>query len=121
MRGNLLSDRLFKRVIAATKRSERQYRNTRDHRRRNVTRGGGGGTQIAMGTLSAILFPGSSAAFSFVIGGTGADTCYDAGSPGGLLCTGDSLAIGTTVVVAKMTDFRSGQTHWYVIQASCGC
>ncbi|HWB13352.1 MAG TPA: hypothetical protein VG826_29270 [Pirellulales bacterium] len=69
-----------------------------------------GGAQIAIGTLSGSLSAGGSVGFAFAVGGTGSDTCYDM-----LLCSGDSLASGSAVVVAKIAN------KWYVIQATCPC
>ncbi|HEX5444047.1 MAG TPA: hypothetical protein VFW87_09475 [Pirellulales bacterium] len=117
MRGNLLSDRLYKRVHATVKRSERAYRNTREHRRRHVTPRKSSAA-IAFATLTAELTPLSSATFSFTIGaptGETTGTCYD----GGLLCSGDTLASATTVVIAQIVN--DGNSQWYVIQAKCGC
>ena len=106
--GVILSEHAFGRLTAAVKRSERAYRNTRAHRRRSVSRGGG--NSIAIATLNATLNPGSSASATFFVGGTGDITVYDH-----LLCTGDSIASGAKVVIAKI----DGQ--WRVINAACPC
>jgi hypothetical protein len=71
---------------------------------------GGGGGAVAIGTLGATLNQGSNATFTFVVGGSGTATVYDA-----VLCSGDSVANGTTIVVAKI----AGQ--WYLINAVCAC
>lgn len=71
---------------------------------------GGGGSPLAIATLTAELSSGASAAFTFVGGGTGTGTCYDA-----LLCGGDSLASGAKVVIGKIAG------KWYVLQAVCPC
>lgn len=69
-----------------------------------------GGGSVAIGTLNADLNQGSSATFTFAVGGTGADTVYD-----NLLCSGDKVANGSGIVVAKI----SGK--WYLINAVCAC
>jgi len=74
---------------------------------------GGGLAAIAIATLTATLNQGGSGvAATYVVGGSGSVT---GGVSDAMLCTGDSIASGATIVIAKISG------TWYVIQAVCPC